>query len=81
VRDDLHHYGDYQLYSTYSLASAHPPHRSEGGDNGSGVLSEHGDRHGLWNAPDPNTGNNTYVALAPVVSLLCSSGTLAAGEH
>ena len=29
--------------------------------------------------PDPNTGNNTYVALAPVVSLLCSSGTLAAG--
>jgi len=24
-------------------------------------------------------GNNTYVALAPVVSLLCSSGTLAAG--
>src|SRR5206468_4873360 len=29
--------------------------------------------------PDPNTGNNTYVALAPVVSQLCSSGTLAAG--
>src|SRR5579872_1544667 len=29
--------------------------------------------------PDPNTGNNTYVALAPVVSLLCSSGTLSAG--
>jgi uncharacterized repeat protein (TIGR01451 family) len=29
--------------------------------------------------PDPNTGNNTYVALAPVVSLLCSTGTLAAG--
>jgi uncharacterized repeat protein (TIGR01451 family) len=29
--------------------------------------------------PDPNTGNNTYVALAPVVSLVCSTGTLAAG--
>ena len=29
--------------------------------------------------PDPNTGNNTYVALAPVVSLLCSSSTLTAG--
>jgi len=29
--------------------------------------------------PDLNTGNNTYVALAPVVSLVCSSGTLPAG--
>lgn len=35
--------------------------------------------------PDPNTGNNTYIALAPVVSTVCSDtgppagGTLAAG--
>ncbi|MGA7751397.1 MAG: C25 family cysteine peptidase [Candidatus Sulfotelmatobacter sp.] len=29
--------------------------------------------------PDPNTGNNTYVALAPVVSVVCSTGTLVAG--
>jgi uncharacterized repeat protein (TIGR01451 family) len=29
--------------------------------------------------PDPNSGNNTYVALAPVVSLLCASNTLTAG--
>jgi len=35
--------------------------------------------------PDPNTGNNTYVALAPVVSVVCSDtgppagGTLATG--
>jgi uncharacterized repeat protein (TIGR01451 family) len=29
--------------------------------------------------PDPNTGNNTYVALAPVVSLVCGSGALSAG--
>jgi uncharacterized repeat protein (TIGR01451 family) len=29
--------------------------------------------------PDPNTGNNTYVALAPVVSIVCSTGTLVAG--
>ena len=26
--------------------------------------------------PDPNTGNNTYVALAPVVSIVCSATTL-----
>lgn len=26
--------------------------------------------------PDPNTGNNTYVALAPVVSVVCSGATL-----
>jgi len=26
--------------------------------------------------PDPNTGNNTYVALAPVVSVVCSTTTL-----
>ncbi len=29
--------------------------------------------------PDPNTGNNTYVSLAPVVSLVCSGATLSAG--
>ena len=29
--------------------------------------------------PDPNTGNNTYVALAPVVSVLCGTSTLTAG--
>ncbi len=29
--------------------------------------------------PDPNTGNNTYVALAPVVSVVCSTSTLTAG--
>jgi uncharacterized repeat protein (TIGR01451 family) len=29
--------------------------------------------------PDPNTGNNTYVAVAPVVSLLCGPSTLTAG--
>lgn len=29
--------------------------------------------------PDPNTGNNTYVALAPVVSVVCSGATLTAG--
>ena len=29
--------------------------------------------------PDPNTGNNTYVALAPVVSVVCSTNTLVAG--
>ena len=29
--------------------------------------------------PDPNTGNNTYVALAPVVSVVCSTTTLSAG--
>jgi uncharacterized repeat protein (TIGR01451 family) len=29
--------------------------------------------------PDPNTGNNTYVSLAPVVSLVCSGATLTAG--
>ncbi len=28
--------------------------------------------------PDPNTGNNTYVALAPVVSVVCSRTTLVA---
>ena len=28
--------------------------------------------------PDPNTGNNTYVALAPVVSVVCSTTTLVA---
>jgi len=27
---------------------------------------------------DPNTGNNTYVALAPVVSVVCSTNTLSA---
>ena len=26
--------------------------------------------------PDPNTGNNTYVALAPVVSVVCSGAAL-----
>lgn len=29
--------------------------------------------------PDPNTGNNTYVALAPVVNVVCSTSTLTAG--
>ncbi len=29
--------------------------------------------------PDPNTGNNTYVALAPVVSVVCSTTVLNAG--
>ncbi len=29
--------------------------------------------------PDPNTGNNTYVAVAPVVSIVCSTTTLVAG--
>ena len=29
--------------------------------------------------PDPNTGNNTFVALAPVVSVVCSGATLSAG--
>jgi uncharacterized repeat protein (TIGR01451 family) len=29
--------------------------------------------------PDPNTGNNTYVALAPVVSVVCSANALTAG--
>jgi len=29
--------------------------------------------------PDPNTGNNTYVSLAPVVSIVCSGTTLSAG--
>ncbi len=29
--------------------------------------------------PDPNTGNNSYVALAPVVSVVCSGTTLVAG--
>jgi uncharacterized repeat protein (TIGR01451 family) len=29
--------------------------------------------------PDPNTGNNTYVALAPVVSVVCSGAALTAG--
>ena len=29
--------------------------------------------------PDPNTGNNTYVSLAPVVSVVCSGATLTAG--
>ncbi len=29
--------------------------------------------------PDPNTGNNTYVALAPVVSVVCSTVTLNPG--
>ena len=29
--------------------------------------------------PDPNTGNNSYVALAPVVSIVCGNGTLTAG--
>jgi uncharacterized repeat protein (TIGR01451 family) len=28
---------------------------------------------------DPNTGNNTYVALAPVVSVVCSGASLTAG--
>jgi uncharacterized repeat protein (TIGR01451 family) len=29
--------------------------------------------------PDPNTGNNSYVALAPVVSVVCAANTLTAG--
>ena len=29
--------------------------------------------------PDPNTGNNSYVALAPVVSVVCATSTLTAG--
>jgi len=29
--------------------------------------------------PDPNTGNNTYVALAPVVSIVCGTSTIGAG--
>src|SRR5579864_7551575 len=29
--------------------------------------------------PDPNTGNNTYVAVAPVVSVVCAANTLTAG--
>ncbi len=29
--------------------------------------------------PDPNTGNNTYVSLAPVVSVVCTTNTLTAG--
>ncbi len=29
--------------------------------------------------PDPNTGNNTYVALAPVVSVVCGTSSLSAG--
>ena len=29
--------------------------------------------------PDSNTGNNTYVALAPVVSVVCGTNTLGAG--
>jgi uncharacterized repeat protein (TIGR01451 family) len=29
--------------------------------------------------PDPNTGNNSYVAVAPVVSVLCGTTTLTAG--
>ncbi|HUA16584.1 MAG TPA: C25 family cysteine peptidase [Verrucomicrobiae bacterium] len=29
--------------------------------------------------PDPNTGNNTYVSLAPVVSVVCAVNTLSAG--
>jgi len=29
--------------------------------------------------PDPNTGNNSYVALAPVVTIVCSMSTLTAG--
>jgi uncharacterized repeat protein (TIGR01451 family) len=29
--------------------------------------------------PDPNTGNNTYVSLAPVVSVVCSANALTAG--
>jgi uncharacterized repeat protein (TIGR01451 family) len=29
--------------------------------------------------PDPNTGNNTYVALAPVVSVVCSTTTPSSG--
>jgi uncharacterized repeat protein (TIGR01451 family) len=29
--------------------------------------------------PDPNTGNNSYTAVAPVVSVVCSTATLAAG--
>lgn len=29
--------------------------------------------------PDPNTGNNSYVALAPVVSVVCGTNTITAG--
>ncbi|HEV2400268.1 MAG TPA: C25 family cysteine peptidase [Candidatus Sulfotelmatobacter sp.] len=29
--------------------------------------------------PDPNTGNNTYVALAPVVSVVCGTNTIGPG--
>ncbi len=29
--------------------------------------------------PDPDTGNNTYVALAPVVSVVCGANTLTGG--
>jgi len=29
--------------------------------------------------PDPNTGNNSYTAVAPVVSVVCSTTTLTAG--
>ncbi len=29
--------------------------------------------------PDPNTGNNTYVSLAPVVSVVCATGILTSG--
>ena len=29
--------------------------------------------------PDPNTGNNSYVALAPVVSIVCGTNTLSGG--
>ncbi len=29
--------------------------------------------------PDPNTGNNTYVSLAPVISVVCSGAVLSAG--
>ena len=31
--------------------------------------------------PDPNTGNNSYVALAPVVSVVCSTTVLTAGGN
>ena len=29
--------------------------------------------------PDPNTGNNTYVALAPVVSVVCGNSVISSG--
>ena len=29
--------------------------------------------------PDPNTGNNTYISLAPVVSIVCTAVTLSPG--